>query len=85
MKIIMSEWIQQLELLVYSKIKTIEAEICTLLLKEHVKDVHWWITHLKGDIAVQRKRAAVTGLATHQGLCYCQKDILTEGSEVQDN
>lgn len=85
MKIIMSEWIQQLELLVYSKIKTMEAEISTFLLKEHVKYVHWWITHLKRYIVVQRKRAGVTGLAMHQGLCYCQKDILTESSEVQDN
>lgn len=32
---------QQLELLVYSKIKTIKAEIHTFFLKEHVKYVHW--------------------------------------------
>lgn len=41
MKIIMSERIQQLELLVYSKIKTMEAELSTFLLKERVKYVHW--------------------------------------------
>lgn len=69
----------------YSKIKTIEAEnahippkgaceVCTLV-NNTCKEIY----------CSAKEKSCCIGLAMHQILCCCQNDILTVGSEVQDN